>query len=69
MTVPTEPNFPSTGGRASPVMGAMQGPNPDLIFLYILGNRPSIKDRSIMLGTLLKPELSLVNPNLEMKQN
>ena len=48
--------------------------NPDLIFINILGNRPSIKDRSIMLGTLLKAELGvswyrMVNPNLEMKQN
>ena len=30
MTVLTEPNLPYTGERASPVMGAMQGLNPDL---------------------------------------
>ena len=57
MTVPTEPNFPSTGGRASPVMGAMQGPNPDLILLYLEIGQVL---RSIMLETLLIPELSSV---------
>ena len=30
MTVFAKPNFPFTGERASPVLGAMQGLNPDL---------------------------------------